>query len=44
MSGYAENSIIHQGRLDPGVRLLAKPYRRETLARAVREALDDAAG
>ncbi len=44
MSGYAENSIIHQGRLDPGVRLLMKPYRLETLAHAVREALDNAAG
>jgi len=44
MSGYAENSILHQGRLDPGVRLLMKPYRQETLAHAVREALDEAGG
>ena len=44
MSGYAENSIIHQGRLDPGVRLLMKPYRQEALAQAVRDALDDTAG
>lgn len=43
MSGYAENSIIHQGRLDPGVRLLMKPYRQEALAQAVRDALDDRA-
>lgn len=39
-SGYTENAIVHQGRLDPGVRLLAKPYRRAELARRVREALD----
>ncbi|GAP36483.1 ATP-binding protein [Piscinibacter sakaiensis] len=40
-SGYAENVIVHQGRLDPGVRLLPKPYRRAELAQAVREALDE---
>jgi CheY-like chemotaxis protein len=39
-SGYTENAIVHQGRLDPGVLLLAKPYRKEDLARLLREALD----
>jgi CheY-like chemotaxis protein len=38
-SGYTENAIIHHGRLDPGVILLSKPYRRETLAARVRQAL-----
>jgi PAS domain S-box-containing protein len=39
-SGYAENAIVHRGRLDPGVALLIKPYRKTDLARKVREALD----
>ncbi len=39
-SGYSENAIVHQGRLDPDVQLLEKPFRRETLAQKVRELLD----
>jgi hypothetical protein len=38
-SGYTEDAILHQGRLNPGVLLLAKPYRRPELARKVRAAL-----
>jgi hypothetical protein len=38
-SGYTENAIIHHGRLDLGVLLLAKPYRKSDLARIIRKAL-----
>jgi hypothetical protein len=30
---------VHQGKLDEGVHLLSKPYRREELSRKVREVL-----
>lgn len=39
-SGYTENSIVHNGKLDPGVELLSKPYRREQLAQKLRKILD----
>ncbi len=38
-SGYTENAIIHHGRLDTGVLLLAKPYRKSDLAEMIRKAL-----
>ncbi|WP_229429839.1 PAS domain-containing protein [Massilia sp. ZL223] len=38
-SGYTENSIVHGGRLDPGVELLGKPYTRESLARRIRQVI-----
>jgi len=38
-SGYADNAIVHQGRLDPGVLLLTKPYRKSQLASMIRRAL-----
>ena len=39
-SGYAEDVIVHDGRLDAGVALLSKPYSREVLARKLRDMLD----
>ena len=35
-SGYTEDAIVHDGRLDPGVQLLSKPYSRDDLARKIR--------
>lgn len=40
MSGYTENAIVHHGRLDPGVHLLGKPFRRAELASKVRAVID----
>jgi PAS domain S-box-containing protein len=39
MSGYAANSIVHHGRVDPGVHLLQKPFGKMDLAKAVVRAL-----
>ena len=44
MSGYSENSIVHHGRLDEGVQLISKPFKREQLAQKVAEALGGGLG
>jgi two-component system NtrC family sensor kinase len=41
-TGYTRNAIIHQGRLDPDVELLTKPFTPEVLARKVRQLLGEA--
>ncbi|MHB0767556.1 CHASE3 domain-containing protein [Bradyrhizobium sp. 5.13L] len=38
-SGYTDNAIVHHGKLDEGVLLLTKPYRRNQLAEMIRKAL-----
>jgi CheY-like chemotaxis protein len=40
ISGYAEAALAHQGRLEPGVDLLQKPFDPATLAERVRRALE----
>jgi CheY-like chemotaxis protein len=39
-TGYARDAIVHQGRLDPGIDLLTKPFTFVALATKVRTALD----
>jgi CheY-like chemotaxis protein len=39
-SGNTEDAIIHHGKLDSGVLLLAKSYRKSDLARMIRRALE----
>jgi signal transduction histidine kinase len=41
-TGYTRNAIVHQGRLDPDVHLLNKPYTQQDVALKVRELLDSA--
>ena len=41
-SGYTRNAIVHDGRLDPDVALISKPFTAEQLARKVRQVLDSA--
>jgi PAS domain S-box-containing protein len=39
-SGYTDNALVHHGRLDPGVHLIRKPYRKKDLALKLRQLLD----
>jgi CheY-like chemotaxis protein len=39
-TGYARNAIVHQGRLDPGVELIVKPFTSAALASRIRQLLD----
>jgi CheY-like chemotaxis protein/nitrogen-specific signal transduction histidine kinase len=38
-SGYTQNAIVHNGKLDDDAQLLSKPYRKEQLARKLRSVL-----
>ncbi len=44
MSGYTDDALTQGGRLGAGVLLLNKPFRRNDLARIVRQALDGGSG
>jgi len=41
-SGYTFEAMQHQGQLDPGIRLLNKPYGKNLLAQTLADVLDDA--
>lgn len=38
-SGFVQDSIVHDGRLDEGVQLIEKPYTQQQLAQKIREVL-----
>ena len=42
MTGYTRNAIVHNGVLDPGTRLLIKPFTLDQLDRELREAITSA--
>jgi CheY-like chemotaxis protein len=39
-TGYARNAIVHDGRLDPGVELLTKPFSQSALGEKLRDIID----
>jgi CheY-like chemotaxis protein len=39
-TAYARNAIVHDGRLDPGVELLPKPFTQAALAEKLRDIID----
>jgi PAS domain S-box-containing protein len=43
-TGYARNAIVHDGRLDPGVELITKPYAQAALSTKLRDMLDASEG
>jgi DNA-binding LytR/AlgR family response regulator len=43
ITGYAENAVIGNGHLEPGMRVITKPFAMEALAIVVREMLDSRA-
>jgi len=41
VSGYTDDAIVHQGMLDPGIAFLQKPYAPISLARKVKDVLNE---
>jgi signal transduction histidine kinase len=44
MTGYSRNAIVHNGRLEPKVEMIQKPFTEAALAARVREVLDQGSG
>jgi hypothetical protein len=44
MTGYSRNTIVHHGRLDPGVALIQKPISQRELALKLGEVLGGSVG
>jgi len=40
MTGYSQDAIVHQGRLDPGVEMIGKPFTFQELGARIRALLD----
>ena len=43
-TGYARNAIVHDGRLDPGIELVTKPFSQVAVAAKLRDILDARSG
>ena len=41
ITGYAENSVIGNGHLDPGMKVMTKPFAMEKLAQRIREMIEE---
>jgi signal transduction histidine kinase len=44
MTGYSRNAIVHNGRLDPKLEVIQKPFTEAALAARIRDLLDQAPG
>jgi CheY-like chemotaxis protein len=42
ITGYAENAVVGNGHLDPGMQVLIKPFAMDTLARRISDIIDEA--
>jgi two-component SAPR family response regulator len=40
ITGYAENAVVGNGHLDPGMQVLTKPFAMDVLARRIRSILE----
>jgi DNA-binding response OmpR family regulator len=39
MTGYAENALVSNGQLEPGMQVITKPFAMDTLVRRIRDLL-----